>query len=104
MMNHSSLRQAVAALLVICVLLVGGLASAQSVTHDAHHAHHEKSTHSTVLCSWMCAAGHVLEGATAPPFIERAPVAFSDKADVQITPQLPLATSTSRGPPVPITI
>jgi hypothetical protein len=103
MMNHF-LRQAVATVLVICVLLVGGLASAQSVTHDAHHAHHEKSTHSTVLCSWMCAAGQVLEGATAPPFIERAPVAFSDKANVPFTPQLPLAASTSRGPPLPVTI
>jgi len=47
--------------IVICVLSVGGLAQAQSVEHAGHHAHHQASTHGTVLCSWMCDAGTVLD-------------------------------------------
>jgi hypothetical protein len=50
-------------LLVLCVLSVGGLAQAQSVEHAGHHAQHQAATHGTVLCSWMCAAGTVLDSA-----------------------------------------
>jgi len=50
-------------LLVLCVLSVGGLAQAQSVEHAGHHAQHQAATHGTLLCSWMCAAGTVLDTA-----------------------------------------
>lgn len=56
-MSHSSIKASLACLLVICILGVGGLASAQSIAHESQHTHHQKATHSSVLCSWMCAAG-----------------------------------------------
>jgi len=53
----------VSILLVLCVLSVGGLAQAQAVEHAGHHAHHQAATHGTMLCSWMCAAGTVIDSA-----------------------------------------
>ena len=61
-MNHTVLK-CLAILLVLCVLSVGGLAQAQSVEHAGHHAQHQAATHGTLLCSWMCAAGTVLDTA-----------------------------------------
>ncbi len=49
--------------LVLCVLSVGGLAQAQAAEHAGHHAQHQTATHGTLLCSWMCAAGTVLDSA-----------------------------------------
>lgn len=103
-MNRLRAKQAVAALLVFCVLVVGGLASAQSITHESHHAHHQKATHGTVLCSWMCAAGQVLDGASAPDLIERSPVTIADESVFLFTPQIVLDSPTSRGPPFSFTI
>ena len=60
-MKHLSVKRTLACFLVLCILLVGGIASAQSVTHGSQHAHHQKATHSTLLCSWMCAAGQAGE-------------------------------------------
>ncbi|MGE5711328.1 MAG: hypothetical protein ACM34B_14175, partial [Nitrospira sp.] len=61
------IRRSLASLLVLCILVIGGLASAKSLTHDSQHSHHQKATHGTVLCSWMCAAGQVLDSSAAPP-------------------------------------
>lgn len=63
-MNHTVLKY-VSILLVFSVLSVGGLAQAQSVEHAGHHAHHQAATHGTVLCSWICAAGTVLDSHVA---------------------------------------
>jgi hypothetical protein len=56
-MDIISVKRVLAASLVLCILVTGGLASAQSIAHDSHHSHHQKATHNTVICSWMCAAG-----------------------------------------------
>jgi hypothetical protein len=61
-------------LLVLCVLSVGGLAQAQSVEHAGHHAQHQAATHGTLLCSWMCAAGTVLDTAVITFQAELKPV------------------------------
>ena len=61
-MNHRVFKF-LSILLVLCVLSVGGLAQAQSVEHAGHHAQHQAATHGTLLCSWMCAAGTVLDTA-----------------------------------------
>jgi hypothetical protein len=61
-MNHKTFKF-VSILLVLCVLSIGVLAQAQSVEHAGHHAHHQAATHGTLLCSWMCAAGTVLDTA-----------------------------------------
>jgi hypothetical protein len=61
-------------LLVLCVLSVGGLAQAQSVEHAGHHAQHQAATHGTLLCSWMCAAGTVLDSAVITFQAELSPI------------------------------
>ncbi|HEX5645705.1 MAG TPA: hypothetical protein VFX56_01935 [Nitrospira sp.] len=86
-------------LLVLCVLSVGGLAQAQSVEHAGHHAHHQAATHGTVLCSWMCAAGTVLDSPVVLIQAERSPVAtipVSRSIDLSIEPY---HTYPSRAPP-----
>src|SRR6476646_5886671 len=60
-MTPRLMKQSLALLLVLCLLAVGGLASAQSISHESHHAHHHKAAHATVLCNWMCAAGQAGE-------------------------------------------
>ncbi|MBI3806596.1 MAG: hypothetical protein HY281_03640 [Nitrospirae bacterium] len=63
-------------LLVLCVLSVGGLAQAQSVEHAGHHAQHQAATHGTLLCSWMCAAGTVIDTAVVTFQAEFSPIAL----------------------------
>ena len=63
-------------LLVLCLLSVGGLAQAQSVEHAGHHAQHQAATHGTLLCSWMCAAGTVLDTAVVTFQAELSPIAL----------------------------
>ncbi len=104
-MGHvQSSKHAIAVLLVLCLLVVGGFASAQATTHALHHSHHQKSTHSTVLCSWMCAAGQVLEGTAAPFLIEQVPVHISEHVSHSFLPPVALESATSRGPPHAATI
>jgi hypothetical protein len=97
-MNHTVLK-VLSILLILCVLSIGGLAQAQSVEHAGHHAHHQAATHSTLLCSWMCAAGTLLDTAVVTFQAERGPIAFitlSNSAEPSIeTCQI----SSSRAPP-----
>lgn len=98
---RSMITRLLACLLVLCILVVGGLASAQSISHESHHnTHHQKATHSTSLCTWMCAAGNVLDGISAPQVIERSPVALSDQPILQCAAHATLDSVTSRGPPL----
>jgi hypothetical protein len=89
----------VSILLVLCVLSVGGLAQAQSVEHAGHHAQHQAATHGTVLCSWMCAAGTVLDTAVVTFQAELSPIALitlfhSAQPSIEVC-----QTSSSRAPP-----
>jgi len=54
-------RKFLSIFIVLCILAIGGIAQAQSAEHAGHHAQHQAATHGTVLCSWMCAAGTVLD-------------------------------------------
>ncbi len=97
-MNHRVLKF-VSILLVFCVLSVGGLAQAQSVEHAAHHAHHQAATHGTVLCSWMCAAGAVLDSAVVTFQAELSPIALITLPQ-SVQPSIEVCqTSSSRAPP-----
>jgi hypothetical protein len=99
-MTPRLLKQSLAVLLVLCLLVVGGLASAQSISHESHHAHHHKATHGTVLCTWMCAAGQVLDTVTAPALVERTPISLVESCS---TSECGLSFSSplvSRGPPI----
>ena len=98
MMNHT-VRKFVSILLVLCVLSVGGLAQAQSVEHAGHHAHHQAATHGTVLCSWLCAAGTVLDSAVVTFQAELSPIAFITLPN-SAQPSIEVCqTSSSRAPP-----
>jgi hypothetical protein len=102
---HGMITRLLACLLVVCILVVGGLASAQSISHESHHnTHHQKATHSTSLCTWMCAAGNVLDNGTVPYLIDLAPVAWFESYGRVSVLNSPLHQSTSRGPPVISTI
>ncbi|MBH0190798.1 MAG: hypothetical protein HP492_03310 [Nitrospira sp.] len=97
-MNRGVLKS-LSILLVLCVLSVGGLAQAQSVEHAGHHAHHQAATHGTLLCSWMCAAGTVLDSETVLIPTERSSVAlvalpYSTNPSVE-----PCRIAPSRAPP-----
>jgi hypothetical protein len=50
-------RKSIALFIIVCTLFLNGLVYAQTVEHESHHAHHQAATHSSVLCSWICAAG-----------------------------------------------
>jgi len=98
-MTPRLMKQSLALLLVLCLLAVGGLASAQSISHETHHAHHHKATHGTVLCTWMCAAGQILDTATAPPLIERSPISRVEFCALPECPSNFSSPLVSRGPP-----
>jgi hypothetical protein len=60
-----TLQRSVSLSMALCLLLLSGVIYAQTVPHTLHHAKHQAATHSTALCSWLCAAGQVLDGAPA---------------------------------------
>jgi hypothetical protein len=97
-MNHRALKF-LSILLVLSVLSVGGLAQAQSVEHAGHHAHHQAATHSTLLCSWMCAAGTVLDTAVVTFQAELSPIALVTLPDSAQPLIEACQTSPSRAPP-----
>ena len=85
--------------LVVCVLAIGGLAQAQAAEHAGHHAQHQAATHGTLLCSWMCAAGTVVDSAVILIPAERSPVAILPvPVSTSFCSEQPL-TFSSRGPP-----
>jgi hypothetical protein len=98
-MTHRLLQQSLTVFLVLCLLVVGGLASAQSISHESHHAHHHKATHATVLCTWMCAAGQVLDTVTAPALVERAPMSVIELCSISECSSHFTSPLLSRGPP-----
>lgn len=62
-MSCAGVRKTLILGLALTLLVVSGVASAQMVAHASQHAHHKASTHGTMVCVWMCAAGQVLAGA-----------------------------------------
>ncbi|GJL65274.1 MAG: hypothetical protein NPIRA05_02450 [Nitrospirales bacterium] len=48
--------------LLTCFLFVSSALTVQVTQHSTHHAtHHQTTTHANPVCSWMCAAGQVLQ-------------------------------------------
>jgi hypothetical protein len=94
-----SFRKFFSILLVLCILAVSGLAQAQAAEHAGHHAQHKAATHGTLLCSWMCAAGTVLDSAVVQLEVERSPIAWlpaPKSLDFAIEAS---SISSNRGPP-----
>jgi hypothetical protein len=85
--------------LVVCILLVGGLAQVQAAEHAGHHAQHQAATHGTLLCSWMCAAGTVLDTEVVLIHSERSSVGVIPLShSIPVFSELP-RISPSRAPP-----
>ncbi len=82
------------------LFLLSGLVYPQSVAHAAHHAHHQATTHSSVLCSWMCAAGQMLDGVQLAPQTHFEVLACDLAVVFQEPACQPVESPTSRGPPV----
>ena len=85
--------------LVGCLLLVGGIFASQSSAHSLHHVHHKSATHATLICSWFCAAGEILEVSVS---IFLKPSSFV--IEVGNSQSLPVCTTSTlfvfkRGPP-----
>jgi hypothetical protein len=98
-MHRIHAKRALAVLLVLYILVVGGLAQAQSVEHAGHHAHHQAATHGTVLCSWMCAAGVAVDSAVVTFQAELSPIALITLPN-SAQPSIELCQpSPSRAPP-----
>ncbi len=85
--------------LILCVLAVGGLAQAQAAEHAGHHAQHQAATHGTLLCSWMCAAGTVLDSDVVLIQAERSPVAVIPTPHSSDLISEPSRISSGRAPP-----
>ena len=103
-MPHGLIKRSFAILLVLSLLPVGGRAAAQSVTHEFQHAHHQKATHGTVLCSWMCSAGQVLDSLAAPALAEQSPIAFVDEFAPLLISFFSIQVVSSRGPPTRVAV
>jgi len=97
-MNRTALKL-LSILLILCVISIGGLAQAQSVEHAQHHAHHQAATHGTLLCSWMCAAGTVLDTAVVTFQAELSPISFVTLSSASQPAIETCRTSSSRAPP-----
>ena len=93
------LQRSVAVGLAVCLLLLSALVYPQTVAHAAQHAHHKAATHATALCTWMCAAGQVLEGVAFDVQSPIGPVRLAGLAVLQTPPSAVLPASASRGPP-----
>ena len=92
-------KRSIAVGLTVCLLLLGGVASVQAVEHAGHHAHHQAATHTTFLCTWMCAAGQALETTAVlvqPKFV---PLALADLAGAHEPASSILSAASTRGPP-----
>ena len=57
------IHKLLAIVLLFSLLILGGILQKQAVAHALHHAHHTAATHASILCSWMCAASHVVQSA-----------------------------------------
>lgn len=85
--------------LVLCILAIGGLAQVQAAEHAGHHAQHQTATHGTVLCSWMCVAGTILDTESVLIQSEQRPIATVSHAQpIGIGTECPYITP-SRAPP-----
>jgi hypothetical protein len=71
----------------------------QAAEHAGHHAQHQAAAHGTVLCSWMCAAGTVLDTAVDLIQSEQSPIAvISHSHPILAFTERPQISS-SRAPP-----
>jgi hypothetical protein len=86
--------------LLFCLVLVNGAMAAPSVAHAEHHGTHQTNAHASVICAWLCAAGHGLDSGSVDfesvlQLIGETTFAGVDQVTVPLS-----ADIFSRGPPV----
>jgi hypothetical protein len=86
--------------LALCLLTLSGLVFPQAVTHAGHHAHHQAATHTSALCTWMCAAGQGLESVVLLVNESISPATTLDVVSTDAMDGIVLPPSQSRGPPL----
>ena len=96
---NQTIRKFLSIALVLCILAIGGLAQVQAAEHAGHHAQHQAATHGTLLCSWMCAAGTVLDSQVVLLRAELSPVAILHIFDSADTISQFSRIYSNRGPP-----
>ena len=71
------------------LILLSAIAYPQLTAHASQHAHHDASTHSTVLCSWLCMAANAAEGTSVLlALVEQVDFAELEFLGPQISPVL----------------
>ncbi len=80
-------------------LLLGAVLSSQAVAHAVHHAGHQAATHANPLCTWLCAAGQVLEAGTVSLTGPSSGIFLSDSKCPVTIATLSLRSPLSRAPP-----
>lgn len=96
---RDTFRKILSISLVCCVFIVGGLAQAHSEEHIEHHTQHQAATHGTVLCSWMCTAGTVIDTAVVLIVANHTMVTFLSLPQAVELSIEPCRISPSRAPP-----
>jgi hypothetical protein len=97
-MPHMGLR-ILALGLALCLLTLSGVMYPQTVAHAAHHAHHKAATHSTALCTWMCAAGQAQEHISFNFQVEFEVASLDDPFIARQPIERHVIALTTRGPP-----
>ena len=59
------IQQCVVGGFALWLVALSGIVYPQLTTHASQHAHHDATTHATVLCSWLCMAADAGEGTSA---------------------------------------
>lgn len=85
--------------LLLCAVFVNGFMVVPSVGHVEHHTDHQRTTHSSGMCAWFCAAGEVIESASVQLNPELQPIEQATIASVETLLPLTSFYSRLRGPP-----
>jgi len=95
----SVIQRLAVGVLAAWLVLLSAIAYPQLTAHAAQHAHHDASTHATILCSWLCMAADAGEGTSVhlTP-IEPVDVIEQDFLGLQISAVLSFQPP-SRAPP-----
>lgn len=55
------------AALVLSLLVLHASLFSQVAQHSLQHAHHQATTHGSLLCTWLCTAGEISEAVAVAP-------------------------------------
>ncbi len=92
-------KQVLALGLIGCLLFVSGSLLRQAAPHAVHHAHHKSSTHSSLLCLWLCTAGELHEGVDVVVQRELSPLELLTHLTHSAPPTILTMRMPARGPP-----